>query len=329
MDWVHTLLCDGAFSCEVYLLLNRSQNKVDKGFANVAVFLEDDWVFPKSKRIAMTSLHRVFNDFRNAYADNHEKLKANASELISVYGMLRHWVSTELSSEDSMSEEIHSFNACCKIIDIIWRTKHGKITMLEGAQLLRAATTRFLTMHQRCYGSEHLKPKHHWLFDIAEQWLLHECVVDAFLIEKAHLLVKPIADRTCNLDKFETSVLSGMMHCQVSSLSRLGPQAALLGHGSPYPGFDALVSDNVAIDGVDLSVSDLVRCNASLGKVVACLEEDGDFFVMIDTLALSQRHSPHSAIYAFDGRRVVWDARKVSLAIAWKAVERGALVIFE
>ena len=327
VDWVHTVLCDGAFSCECHLLLKRSQDKIGKGFEHVAAFLQDGWAFPAHRRIAMRAIHRVFNDFRHVHSENHDRLKATASELLCVYGMLRHWVRLELSAEDSMTEEVHSFNACCEVVDIMLRTKQGKISMPEGARSLRAATASFLTIHQRCYGSEHMKPKHHWLFDIAEQWLLHELVVDAFLIEKEHLLAKPIADRTDNTSTFETSVLAGMLNSQVKSLLDIGPQAEILGRSSPYPGFDSLVSDNVAIDGVTFSVGDLVCCNAKPGKVVACVQEEDDFFLVIDALALSARLSRHSAIYAFDGRRVVWDARKVSLALAWRSDPRGVVVI--
>jgi hypothetical protein len=167
----------------------------------------------------MATIHRVFNDFRHVYSEKHDRLKAQASELLCVYGMLRHWVLLELSAEDSMTEEVESFNACCEVIDILLQTKNGKLAMSEGARLLRAATTRFMTIHQQCYGTEHLIPKHHWLFDIAEQWLAllsngrhPELVVDAFLIEKEHLLAKPIADRIDNTSTFEKSVLAGMLH---------------------------------------------------------------------------------------------------------------------
>ena len=67
--------------------------------------------------------------------------------------------------------------------------------------------------------------------------------------------------------------------------------------------------------------------NPSQEKVVACCEQDDDLFLIIDVLITVERLSKDSGIYAFDGRRVVWDARNLSLALAWRSDPRSLLVI--
>ena len=328
MDWVHSTLCDGAFSCECHLLLKVSKAKTDKGFEEVAAFLRLGWCFPTGRHTQMGAIHRVFSDFRFVYSENHEKLKASASELLCVYGLLRHWVLIELGGDERMTLERLSFEAACDIVDILLETKQGKYGMKQGAELLIAATESFLKLHQQCYGKDHIKPKHHWLFDIALQWLSHLYVLDAFVIEKEHLAAKPIADRTDNTIDYEASVLAGMLHSQVESLGRLGPRATLIGKSAPLEAFDdARVCDRVEIDGVPFVVGDFVHCESKQGKVVACCEQDDDLFLIIDVLVTVERLSKDSGIYAFDGRRVVWDARNLSLALAWRSDPRGLLVI--
>lgn len=327
IDWVHTVLCDGAFSCEVRLVLQSSDAKVNKSYGHVSAFLMDGWQFPMHRRTSMEMIHNIFTDFRYEYAENHDRIKATASELLCVYGMLRHWVLVELDGEDAMSAEVVSFNACCDVVDIMLLAKQGKVALREAARLLRSAVSRFFEAHLACYGEEHIKPKHHWLFDIAEQWLEHFFVVDAFLIEKEHLVARAIADRTDNTLIFEQTTLAGILNSQVGSLLAMGPQAELLGEAVPLPGFDAIVADNVTIDGVKYSVGDIVFHSATPGRIVACAQEGDDLFLIVDALALSVPLSVHSAIYAFDGRRVAYNARQVSLALAWRTAGAAGLTI--
>ena len=327
IDWVHTVLCDGTFSVECRLLLERSQEKLAKGFPCVAAFLQG-WSFPMDKHMKMKVLHQVFDDFRHGYCETHDKLKANASELLSVYGLVRHWVAVELSGEPSMANEVASFNLCCEVIDIMLFTKRGKMAMATGSRLLKEAHQRSLENHKLCYGTEHVKPKHHWPFDVADQWGEHEYVLDAFLVEKAHLNAKSIADRTLNTSQFERSVLAGVLNYQVGSLLQLGPQQQLLGKSSPFPGFpDSRVADNLCIDGVTVSVGDFAYLGVKVGRVAACVSEGDDFFLVVDALGLVTRIADHSGTYAFDNRRLVWDARNAQLALAWREVAPACFTV--
>ena len=65
-------------------------------------------------------------------------------------------------------------------------------------------------LHQIAYGSVCIKPKHHWMMDIPAQLVRDQCVIDAFIIERTHLVVKGIADNVRNTSCFEQSVLSGV-----------------------------------------------------------------------------------------------------------------------
>lgn len=327
IDWVHTLLCDGCFSVEVRVLLERSLEKLGKGFPSVAASLKG-WSFPRDKHVEMNVVHRVFDDFRNAYAEEHEKLKACASELLSVYGLMRQWVAVELAGEASMAMEIASFNSCCEVIDVILLTKRGKLTMANGSKRLQQAAQRHLESHKLCYGTQYIKPKHHWTFDVAEQWLSHLLVVDAFVIEKEHLTAKAFADRTCNTSEFEQSVLAGVLNSQVASLQKLGPQKELLGKSMPFPGFPgSRVADSLCIDGVTTSVDDFVYLGTRLGRVAACISEGDVFFFVVDAFAEVSRIANHSGNYACQGQRLVWNAHEARLALAWREVAPACFTV--
>jgi hypothetical protein len=59
----------------------------------------------------------------------------------------------------------------------------------DGAAQLETATRNFLELHQHAYGSRHLKPKHHWMLDLGPQVRRDRMILDAFAIERQHLLV--------------------------------------------------------------------------------------------------------------------------------------------
>ncbi len=327
VDWVHTVLCDGTLPVEIRLLLERAEEKLSKGFKEVAVHLQG-WSFPMDKNVEMQTVHRIFDDFRHSYAEDHEKLKANASELLSVYGLLRQFVAEELAGEACMSQEVDSFNACCEVIDIMLFTKRGKLTITNGSRLLQQAAQSHLEKHILCYGTQYVKPKHHWPLDVAEQWLDQsrsdeefEVVLDALLVGKTHLIAKSIADRTDNTIDFEKSVLAGVLNYQVGSLLQLGPQQELMGKSSPFPGFPASrVADSLCIEGVTVSVNDFVFLGARLGRVAACASEGDDLFLVVDALALVRRNADHCGTYAFSDQRLVWNAHEARLALAWQEV---------
>ena len=99
----------------------------------------------------------------------------------------------------------------------------------------------------------------------------------------------------------------------------MGQECALIGKSAPFPGLPhAIVADNVTIDGICMSVGDIVLFSSTPGKIVACAQEGEDFSIVVDVLALHSRLSRHSANYAFEGRRAVWDATKVKETLAWR-----------
>ena len=316
IDWVHTFLSDGVFGTEAFAFLNASQHIAGKGFRDFHGFLKLNWQFPRQRRSQMKNLHLTFNTFREDYAAAHEKLKGNASEFLCVYGMLRHWVSTEIAEHEDLETHRESLQACCDCMDIIQVTKQGGMTLRQGGRKLNAAAGRHMSLHKSVYGDSLIKPKHHWMFDIAQQWLdqqpgIPEIVVDAFSIEKLHLRVKPVADRTDNTSNFETTLLAGMLHYQTELLKGLhGSAGQLLGKSAAcLPGFPAAqFSSTMVVNSMEFTLGDIVVSGRDAGSILACVCEHGDFFVWVEQLVLLESISSHSGKYAADGSRVAWAA---------------------
>ena len=100
------------------------------------------------------------------------------------------------------------------MMDLILYAKRETACPRELAAPLMQACREHLRLHKAAYGTEFLKPKHHWLLDIPAQFFRDDIVLDAFVIERLHLAVKGVAENIKNTTAFEMSVLSGLLNVQ-------------------------------------------------------------------------------------------------------------------
>jgi hypothetical protein len=189
IDWVHTGLQDGVFTVDMTLLLEASTENLDIEREDFHEYFQVDWQFPAWGKVKSKALYKVFDRCRSS---QESKVKASASELLGLYALLRHFAEMYLVGAPGMSDKVASFRAACDTIDIIMLTKHGRLTMRDGARKLRAAHSHHMQKHIAAYGTDHVLPKHHFMYDVADQWEKHEIVADAYVIERTHLRVKQV-----------------------------------------------------------------------------------------------------------------------------------------
>ena len=194
-DWLHCCLQDGLINVEIYNLLVALEEEKVCTFRDLELLFKDGWCFPAATKRKGDGIFRIFDEYRSRSCHEHEKLKCSAAEVLSMYGLLRHYISiVEAKHGDGLSEgvklRIASFHAACAIVDCILDAKRGTVGIIESAAALRACLKRFIECHKRAYGIELLRPKHHWLWDIAEQWLRDHCVLDCFPIERLHAFLR-------------------------------------------------------------------------------------------------------------------------------------------
>ena len=178
-DWVHTFLSDGVFGTELLAFLQKSEEMIGKGFASFFLFLDHIWTFPRQRASFCNKLSQVFNSFRVAYAGNHDKMKASASELLSVYGMARHWIAVEIGDLPEVAGERRSFDACCDCLDVIMAVKNNRMTMQRGSVKLNLAASKFLALHKAVLGAESgkvipIRSHFQWAWIIWIRWLSME-----------------------------------------------------------------------------------------------------------------------------------------------------------
>ena len=279
VDWVHTFLQEGVMNVDALLAIHAFE--VDPNL--IKVFLQDKpWNFPHAFQGKGQYLWKIFSATRLDDRGKVGKIRASASELLGLYSLLRHFLFTEVARPADLNANWLSFTACCDLLDYITDAKK-KLVPMSHDMLCRKITT-FMLAHVGCYGSQYVKPKHAWMWAVAERWLLDTDVWDAFIVERLHLRVKQIAAPLRSLHRLERTILSGVLNDQLCNLQTLHGACCLLGNSpftlSSLP--DTLFGDEMQVLGMLLRVDDVVFHGDNAGLLKACVLEDGVLYGVVE-----------------------------------------------
>ncbi len=173
-DWVHSMLQDGVLTMEISAFLVAA----DVPRIDVSRFKKDDaWLFPKERRSHCKQLHRIFDE-RRMSATNPSKVKASCSELLGLYGLLRHYVECTVPPVPEHERARASFLAACSVMDAMLAAKFRMMQPADAAALVQERMSRFMVLHKSAYGATLIKPKHHWQMDVPPQILRDGLVLD-------------------------------------------------------------------------------------------------------------------------------------------------------
>jgi len=275
-DWMHTALQNGTVTDEVFRY-TKACEAIGLTHTDIEAYLKEDWQFPANSR-SSHGLHRVFNDYRSSSSDKADRLKASASEMIGLYGLLRHWAATRVGDHAALRAERVSFEAACDTVDIILQAKRGNIAMPVASRMLSNAVANHLRCHIAAYGADGVKPKHHWMFDIAEQMSSLPLVVDAFIIERIHLRIKRNAEKVHELGVFEKSVMAGVVNSIFDEASK--PSSDGL-RGATLDNEGTLLGDHLCVGSLRVDAGDVIARGNEVAVVSVCAEEDGLCYVVV------------------------------------------------
>lgn len=324
-DWVHTELQGGILTVEMYLFIQACEGHGVMAFGDLESFLKFGWAFPGADRRCRAQLWRVFDEHRSRSCHQNERLKLNSSELLGIYGLFRHFVETKIGARPEVARERDSLQKCFIVVDLLLDAKRGTTALPDAVRALRRAHAAHMNAHMAVYGTGHIIPKHHWMWDVFEQMLRDPLVLDAFVIERAHLRVKRVADNVDNTRTFERSVLVGLaMHCAQCLEDPEVFTDGLRGLQAPLPEDPHIrVGDRMSINNLELEVGDIVfvLCNdagrGNMGKIVACLLEDNLLYAVVKELSLVRQISRSSALWRFTGGHALVLSIDIEQVNAW------------
>ena len=330
-DWVHTCLQEGLMTTACTLFMTACKRKAGIEHTEWERLLRgSDWRFPRQSQCKAKQLHTVFSEYRtksleDGRSDRDPKIKANPSEMLGLYGLLRHAVETrELPIE--VAAEQACFAAACKVVDCCLAAKRRWITLREAARLMRVALADYLTKHKAAYGDRKLKPKAHWMFDVAEQMELaaeaEMPLIDALVVERIHLGVKAVAADIKNTEAYERSVLERTLVNKLDALARLRNLSDYLtGPCQEQVSPTLTLSDSCDTAGCTIACGDVVfRGDDTAALVIACAQDlaTHELHLLVDAMPLLATVSQHSVrLDTVNVQRDVWTARSARIALAW------------
>ena len=232
-DWQHTYLSNGVASQEVHMFLKSCRQA---GIADIWSLLQQycgaEWSFPSQNKQKALSIVEVFNKTREKAC--HDHFKSGASELLTVYPLVRRFAESILLSQfPVLQQNVLSFTLCCKVLDMLQDAKGG----VAQSDVLAAAICNHLQQHKRVYGEDDWKPKLHYSLHIPQQVLRDNMLFDCFVVERSHQVPKLLAADVKKTETFEKTVIARSLLVRVGDLKEFDERPCLKGKVIPFPEF--------------------------------------------------------------------------------------------
>ena len=299
-DPMHVIFAGGVLQEEVFLLLEAAKLHLRVGFKDVREYVQM-WQWPRSEERRGWNAADLFSDSRAT--TSHATFKATASELVTVYAIVRLYVATVLSRNEAMQLHVASFVALCALVDAVLQCKRGVVT--AGADV-RALVGRFMSAFTRAYSEDACRPKHHFLFHLADQIERDGVLLDCWTHERKHQVVKAACNWTDNTAQFEASTLSRALAEQERQLPAMSFGDHLMEPTVPcVTDREASASRGLCFKGARVSSGSFYAIDGKACFVEACVQVDSDFFLLCDVHDLAQRLTPEAARWRPSGRMVL------------------------
>ena len=328
-DWMHGCLQDGTVNVASYSLLQSWAEKADLDLSALERFLKSDLRFPKNTRNKMSQLWRVFGERSREYIDSEMIFKCQASELIGLYSLLRHFVYISMDDATAalLDKERRAFFAACRVVDLILKLKRGHANQNHCERLTRVLATAVdssIALHIDAFGTRKIKPKHHRTQHIPKQIRKAKFVLDAFIIERLHLVV--IDCLVCNTRFFEQSVLRGVCLKQITDCNTSLFQG-LIGHSQPWGEGESIAQEMVHA-GLRVAVGDVMLRHANAGFVTACISRGAVLYAIVEVWRFVAAVTPGSMRFEPTSNFEAWSAEELEQVIvffvrSWMAVMGG------
>ncbi len=337
-DWMHGALQDGVLFIIIQLLLQAVTAKMGWGLERVESFLYSDWQFPKAMRGKMRGIWRMFDARAREHMDERIKFKYVASELLGLYVLLRHFilavvVPAAAAMEVDLRAEIGVFLAYCTVIDCIMKLKKGYASEPDAELLIRqleATLDRAMELQMHVFGPASFRPKHHRMQHIANQIRDFGVVIDAFIIERLHLVLKDVLKNVHNPHIFETSLLRNCMARQIKALNDHAAVYGLVGKTAPLdacPG--ATAAQDMRFCGMRLASGDVVLRAGVAGEITLCATEGDRCFVIVNVWSEAGVVTAYSRRWQKTDSHQAWPAEDVEPCLAWYTEEGGSIIALE
>ena len=179
-------------------------------------------------------------------------MKLLASDCLTMYPLLRRF--TEIYLMDFLPDRANVFLALCDVADALAKAKHQQYSCRRTmANQIRDLVHRYLKARQQLDGDGNTIPKHHCLSHLSDQLLLDGLLLDTWVLERMHLLLKGHEEHILHSKKFEQTVITRAVLERTRQLQNATCEHQLIG-----PQIESHAKQLLAKNGQRFCVNDLV-----------------------------------------------------------------------
>ena len=227
-------------------LLNSFKAHRGMRFRSIEQFLAADWKGPFVSKNSIASIRGLFNEKREKAANRREGVKFSASQFLIVFPLIRKLA--ENIEGDDVAGNCKSWYALCDVADSLQAAKRQHYSdQAVMAQRLKDLVDRYLAVRMAVYGKNDVKPKHHMMLHISEQFREDGVVLDCWVLERMHLLIKRFSDVQINTAQYEKSVIIRAVVDRTRMLQSKNTSDRLLGSSSPSAELKTNVGRHLAL----------------------------------------------------------------------------------
>ena len=211
-DYMHALCSNGVMSWIAFLLIQSlHSNGVDGIWGHLHGFVQL-WSQPA---IHKTHLRKLFEAKAVKGHKEASKFKCSASEMLSLYKVLAHYVHTCCLATGSCVLASHCYLAWCSVLD--YCVAIPSLANPDHKQLL-ALVEKALDATVQAGWSEEFKPKMHWALHFSDALRNHGQLPGVWSLERKHKDVRKHANLLCNTSAYEKSLISQVIAEHIHSL---------------------------------------------------------------------------------------------------------------
>ena len=306
-DGMHTFLSSGLCQLEIGLFLTaakqniRTDGKAWPVYQQLEIFCGADWKFPKWYPKKAPAISSLFNAAREKAGG--ESFNATASEILAVMPLLECFTHKFIAPTGRLDKECASFHSLCCCVKMLQEAKR------TGNNVDPQELQHEIALHQRlfveAYGVDEVIPKHHRAFHLPGQLLRDKQLIDCFVHERKHKIIKGQAGSITNTKSYERTTLLRVIVQQMVNMPTTFANS-ILGRVEPFPELGlgaANISCELRFEGLHIFEGDLLVVDDSVVIVIGCLEVSGNLCICCDLLEEVERDTPTSAIFLPDPRR--------------------------
>jgi len=276
-DSMHCYFSQGIAALELHLFLDACSSHLGIGFDQFERYCSADWSCPAhADRLSPAT---VFSANRASASKNADSFKGMASEVLAVYPLVRHLAETTVPA-GRLTKELASFRCMSDCVEALQRLKRRSVVPAELIQELQELQQKHLRQFLTTYGEDWARPKHHYSLHIPLQLMHDRFLLDCFVLERKHRLVKRQANHVTNTRTYEKSVIARVLAEQLSEMP--GSFAdGLVGGGEDAPEVAeqlgvprALVAQRMQFGPLLVACDDVFIADGKAFVVQACVQTD-------------------------------------------------------